>query len=91
MKVTRSSQFKKDYRLAKKQHKNIGLLIDVINKLSKKEKLPDNLQDHKLSGKMRNYRELHLTPDWLLVYKVDYDEDELKLARLGSHSQLFRK
>ena len=91
MKVTRSSQFKKDYKLAKKQRKNIALLIDVINRLSQKEKLPDNLQDHKLSGKMRDYRELHLAPDWLLIYEVDYDENELKLARLGSHAQLFKK
>jgi len=91
LKVTRSSQFKKDYKLAKKQHKNITLLIDVINRLSEKEKLPDNLQDHKLSGKMKDYRELHLTADWLLLYEVDYDENELRLARLGSHAQLFKK
>jgi mRNA interferase YafQ len=91
LKVTRSSQFKKDYKLAKKQHKNITLLIDVINRLSQKEKRPDNLQDHKLSGRMKDYRELHLAPDWLLIYKVNSDENELKLARLGSHAQLFRK
>ena len=91
MRVTRCSQFKKDFKLAEKQHKNIELLIDVINKLSKKEKLPEKLWDHKLSGIMRDYRELHLAPDWLLIYKVDYDENELKLARLGSHAQLFKK
>ena len=91
MRVTRSSQFKKDYKLAEKQHKNIPLLVDVINKLSKQEKLPDRLRDHKLSGIMRDYRELHLAPDWLLIYKVDCEENELKLARLGSHAQLFKK
>ncbi len=91
MKVTRSNQFKKDYMLAKKQHRNLELLIDVINKLSKKEKLPDKLKDHKLSGRMKDYRELHLAPDWLFIYQVDYNRNELRLVRLGSHSELFKK
>lgn len=91
MKVTRSGQFKKDYKLAKKQQKDTALLIDVINKLSRKTKLPEKLKDHKLSGIMKDYRELHLTPDWLLIYQVDYERDELKLVRLGSHSQLYKK
>jgi mRNA interferase YafQ len=91
LKVTRSSQFKKDYKLAKKQHRNLELLIEIINKLSKKEKLPDKLKDHKLFGRMKDYRELHLASDWLLIYQVDYNRNELRLVRLGSHSELFKK
>ena len=91
MKVTRSKRFKKDYKLANKQQKDISLLKDVIEKLRKKEKLPKGLQDHKLFGKLKKYRELHLEPDWLLIYRIDYDKNELKLARLGSHSELYEK
>jgi len=91
LKVTRSAKFKKDYKLAKAQQKNLNVLIDVIAKLLKKETLPAKLKDHKLSGSLKKYRELHLQPDWLLIYRIDTRNDELKLARLGSHSELYRK
>ena len=91
MKVTRSKQFKKDYKLALKQQKDISLLKDVVNKLRKKEKLSDGLKDHKLIGNLKKYRELHLESDWLLMYRIDDTKTELKLARLGSHSELYRK
>ena len=91
MRVTRSSKFKKDYKLAKKQQKNLSLLRDVIEKLASKQLLPDKFRDHKLSGTLKEYRELHLEPDWLVIYQIDDKENELKLARLGSHSELYRK
>ena len=83
----RSSRFKKDYKKAIKQHKDISLLEDVINKLSTGEPLPSKFKDHSLTGDLREYRELHLEPDWLLIYKVT--TNELLLARLGSHSELY--
>ena len=91
MRVTRSSKFKKDYKLAKRQQKNLLLLRNIIEKLVNKQLLPDKFRDHKLSGSLKEYRELHLEPDWLLIYRIDDNEEELKLARLGSHSELYRK
>ena len=91
MRVTRSGKFKKDYKLAKRQQKNLPLLREVIEKLVNKQKLPDKFRDHKLSGSLKEYRELHLEPDWLVIYQIDDKENELKLARLGSHSELYRK
>ncbi|OHB83508.1 MAG: hypothetical protein A2Z38_08980 [Planctomycetes bacterium RBG_19FT_COMBO_48_8] len=91
MRVTRSSKFKKDYKLAKRQQKNLSLLRDVIEKLVNKQLPPDKFQDHKLTGSLTEYRELHLEPDWLLIYRIDYNEEELKLAKLGSHSELYKK
>jgi len=90
LKVARSSSFKKDYKLAKKQQKNLKILTKVINKLRKNEKLDAKYGDHKLSGKLKKYRELHLQPDLLLIYRIDKHKNELKLARLGSHSELYR-
>lgn len=83
----RSSQFKKDYKKAIKQHKDISLLEDVVNKLATGESLSPKLKDHLLTGSLREYRELHLEPDWLLIYKIT--ASELLLARLGSHSELY--
>jgi mRNA interferase YafQ len=91
LRVTRSSKFKKDYKLAKRQQKNLSLLRDIIEKLVNKQLLPDKFRDHKLTGSLKEYRELHLEPDWLLIYRIDYNEEELKLARLGSHSELYKK
>lgn len=91
MRVTRSSKFKKDYKLAKRQQKNLPLLKGVIEKLVKKQKLTEKFRDHKLSGSLKEYRELHLEPDWLLIYRINDNEEELKLARLGSHSELYSK
>lgn len=91
MRVTRSSKFKKDYKLACRQKKDTNLLRDIIEKLSKKEKIPAKFKDHKLSGDLQEYRELALNPDWLLIYQIDEKKQELKLARLGSHSALYNK
>jgi mRNA interferase YafQ len=90
LKVTRSSRFKKDCKLAKKQNKDLGLLVDIIKKLANKENIPSKFRDHKLSGRLKDYRELHLQPDWLLIYKINEANNELQLARLGSHSELYR-
>ncbi len=90
MKLTRSNQFKKDYKSAVKQNKDLELLIQVLQKLSNGEQLPSHLRDHKLTGRLREFRELHLQPDWLLIYRIDKANDELQLARLGSHSDLYK-
>jgi mRNA interferase YafQ len=83
----RSSQFKKDLKKAKRQGKDLNLLQGVVVTLANEEPLAERLRDHELTGNWRGYRECHVNPDWLLIYKVD--DDELKLARLGSHSELF--
>ncbi|OHB61815.1 MAG: hypothetical protein A2168_02285 [Planctomycetes bacterium RBG_13_50_24] len=85
--IRRASRFKKDYKKAKKQHKDIGLLQSVITNLANGKSLPPQFQDHPLGGNWNKYRELHLESDWLLIYKLT--PTELQLARLGSHSELF--
>jgi mRNA interferase YafQ len=62
-------------------------LIEIIEKLAKKETLPPKNRDHNLSGNYANFRECHIQPDWLLIYK--YDQETLYLTRTGGHSDLF--
>jgi mRNA interferase YafQ len=85
--IKRTSQFKKDFKKALKQKKDIEHLKDVIIKLSNQEKLDRKYYDHRLSGKLKNFRDCHIEPDWVLVYQVT--DDELILVRVGSHSELF--
>lgn len=46
-------------------------------------------QDHPLAGNWKDFRDCHIEPDWLLIYK--FETDSLILARTGSHSELFKK
>lgn len=85
-----STQFKKDLKKAKRSKKDITLLKLVLEKLSKNDKLPRRHREHKLSGNWKDYKELHITPDWLLIYKIDTKKRMLFLARLGSHAELFK-
>jgi mRNA interferase YafQ len=52
--------------------------------------LPDNNQDHALKGEWAGYRECHVKPDLLLIYGKPAGVTTLRLARFGSHSELFR-
>lgn len=89
--VVWTSKFKKDYKLAIKRNKNIELLDDIIRMLSKGETLPEKNQDHALSGNWAGFRECHITPDWLLIYRIENHVLVLTLVRSGSHSDLFDK
>lgn len=87
--IQRTSQFKKDYKLAIKRGCNISLLMETINILASGDKLPPEYRDHPLSGNYAGYRECHIQPDWLLVYKTIENVLILTLYRTGSHSDLF--
>jgi len=86
--VKETNQFKKDYRLAKKRGQNIHLLKDIIIQLANDQLLPEKNRDHALTGDWKGFRECHVAPDWLLVYKKENDILVLTLTRLGSHSDL---
>ena len=84
-----SAQYRRDYKNAKKQGKDISLLREVIGLLANDEPLPEKHFDHALQGNWKGYRECRVTPDWLLVYrKTDKGELLLILARLASHREL---
>lgn len=84
-----TTQFKKDYKLAQKRHLNIEILDDIIRTLSRGETLSEKHRDHALSGDWEGYRECHILPDWLLIYRIEDNILVLTLARNGTHSDLF--
>ena len=86
-----TSKFKKDIKLLKKQGKNIEKLYEIINILASGEELDAKYRDHNLIGNYKGYRECHIEPDWLLIYKVMENILILTLSRTGSHSELFKK
>ena len=86
-----TTQFKKDYKLAMKRGLKINILEDIVTKLAMGEALPDKNKDHALTGNWVGYRECHIQPDWLLVYRLENDVLVLTLTRTGTHSDLFGK
>lgn len=87
--VRYSAKFKKDYKTIIKRGYNPQLLQDVLSILCSEEPLPPKYKDHKLSGNYTGHRECHITPDWLLIYKIEQNILTLSLTRTGTHSDLF--
>ena len=86
--IKTTSQFKKDYKLAKRRGLNITLLDEIISKLAMGKPLPYRNKDHALSGNWHGHRECHILPNWLLIYRIDEDVLVLTLSRTGTHSDL---
>lgn len=85
--AVRSSQFRKDVKLASRRGKDLAKLREVIQLLLQEIPLPQRLKDHPLGSIWKHYRDCHLEPDWLLIYKIE--GDDLHLVRTGTHSDLF--
>ena len=82
-----SGRFKKDVKRAEKRGKDMGKLKTALSLLIEEKPLPVVYRDHPLKGDWKGFRDLHLEPDWLLLYRVA--GDEIQLARTGTHSDLF--
>lgn len=89
--IRKTSQFKKDFEKIVKRNLDISEFTAVLNLLVAGSTLPEKYQDHPLrnSKDFKNCRELHIEPDWLLVYKYSNDNLILYLIRTGTHSDLF--
>jgi mRNA interferase YafQ len=62
-------------------------LRELILLLLAGDALPEGYKDHPLKGSWQGYRDAHIEPDWLLIYRVT--RDELHLVRTGTHADLF--
>ena len=87
--IARTTQFKKDVKLAQKRGQDLSKLKEVIEILADGIPLDKKFRDHELKGEYAGKRECHIEPDWLLVYRVDGDRLILYLFRTGTHSDLF--
>lgn len=85
--IVRSTAFKKDVKRAEKRGKDMGKLRAIILLLLDDADLDPRYRDHPLKGPWTGYRDLHIEPDWLLLYRLS--ETELMLARMGAHADLF--
>ncbi len=76
-------------KLAKKRGKDLSKLRTIIELLLSGLSLPRELGDHSLKGEWKAGRDLHIEPDWVLIYHLD--GDAVRFERTGTHSDLFGK
>lgn len=90
--IKKTNQFKQDFKLRVKRGLDVNKLVKVLTMLQNGIALPELYKDHPLqpSKDFKDCRELHIEPDWLLVYKYSNEYLILYLVRTGSHSDLFK-
>jgi mRNA interferase YafQ len=84
-----SGKFKKDIKRYEKQPKKIKKFKEIALLLEQGKPLPHTNRDHRLTGNWSGFRECHITPDFLLIYKLEEETKTITFARMGSHSELF--
>ncbi|MGB8842078.1 MAG: type II toxin-antitoxin system YafQ family toxin [Aliidongia sp.] len=82
-----SGQFKRDVKRAEKRGKDLNKLKELVRLLIAGQPLPARYKDHALKGEWANFRDAHIEPDWLMIYKID--GNVLRFERTGTHADLF--
>lgn len=86
--LSQTTKLKRDIKLMQKRNADMRALKFVVESLASEIPLPEKFRDHALIGDWQGFRECHITPDWLLIYRID--AGVLILHRTGTHSDLFR-
>ena len=89
LRIVPSNRFRRDLKTARRRGLNMDLLETVVNALAGEKELERKYRDHELTGEYSGFRECHIQPDWLLIYRIDGQELMLFLFRTGTHSDLF--
>ena len=80
---------KKGVKRMKRRGKDISKLTAVLNVLASGQNLPPKNRDHKLTGNFSDFRECHIDPDWLLIYRIEDDVLILTATDTETHADLF--
>lgn len=86
--LARANSFKRSFKKIKLTDDEESNYIEIVYKLLNEEELETKYKDHQLKGNMKGFRECHIKPDLLLIYRVE--NDILELLDIGSHSELFK-
>ena len=82
-----TGQFRRDVKLAQKRGRDMSKFKLVAALLLEGAPLPREFGNHPLKGEWKDCRDLHITPDWVLIYRID--GEEVRFERMGTHSDLF--
>ena len=85
-----TNRMKHDVKIMKKRGKDMNKLIEILDLLAAQEDMPKKYHDHQLVGKWSDFRECHIEPDWLLIYRIFENELILLATATGTHADLFK-
>ena len=83
-----TSKMKKDVKRMQKRGKDISRLTAVLDIMASGKSLPARNKDHGLTGSLSDFRECHIEPDWLLIYRLEDDALILTATETGTHADL---
>lgn len=86
-KLFKSNQFKRSYKKLQLNDSEEQAFIDVAFKLLNAIELDVKYKDHTLTGNYAQYKECHIKPDLLLIYKLE--AMVIQFVDIGTHSELF--
>ena len=86
--IKQTSAFKRDLKRMIRQGHDLSELAHVVDTLAAGKKLDEKYVDHPLSNNWKGFRDCHIRPDWVLIYKLEEDVLILTLTRTGSHAEL---
>jgi len=86
--LVQTKAFIRDSKKQKMSDKHFTKFIQYLSLLSESKDLPPEAKDHALKGEWDDFRGFHISGDLLIVYQTE--NEEIKLVRLGTHSQLFK-
>ena len=86
-KIFLTTRFKKDAKKLSEQDRQAT--IEIIDRLAAGKTLEPKYKDHPLTGKLKGYRDCHVKPDLVLIYKIEDDILLLSAYQISSHSNLF--
>ena len=89
LKPVRTKKFEKSVALCIKRGYKTELLKEIMRLLVDEKPLPPHCRPHKLRGRYTKHHECHIQPDWLLIYRYDYVNQEIIFEDTGTHSDLF--
>lgn len=90
-KIEFTNEMKRNAKLMKKRGKDMTKLTKVLELLSTGQPLAPQYDDHQLTGNLKDFRECHIEPNWLLMYQIHDDVLVLTATGTGTHSDLFGK
>ena len=86
-----TNSFERELQLAVRRGKDPEKIKAVVRLLCEQTPLPAALRDHPLKGKYAGFRDCHVEPDLILIYRIVQQQLQLICVHLGTHSDLFKK
>ena len=89
LEIVFTNKMKRDAKLMKKRGKDMAKLTETLNLLANREIMHERYKDHQLFGNLKDFRECHIEPNWLLIYQIFENTLILSASGTGTHSDLF--